>query len=103
MAIPQGTTPTHTFILPIDTSDIHRIRIVYSQCGEVLFTRESQKGEVTIEGSKVITTLTQEETFKIDHEKVVEIQLRVATHADEVANSQIIRVSAERCLDSEVL
>ena len=101
MAIMQGTTPTHTFNLPFDTSVIKTIRIVYAQCGEKLFSRENN--DVTLEGSQVRTTLTQEDTFKINPEKVVEIQVRIVTQGGEAANSRVLRVSAERCLENEAI
>ena len=103
MAIMQGTTPTHTFNLPFDTNIIKTVRIIYSQCGEKLFSRENKDDNVTLEGTQVRTTLTQQETLSMDPEKVVEIQLRIVTLGGEVANSRVIRVSAERCLEDEVI
>ena len=101
MAIMQGTTPTHTFKLPFDTSTIKSARVIYSQFDQILFVREG--ADITILDDGIETTLTQEETFLIDPSKIVEIQVRFVDHNNDAINSQIMRVSAERCLDTEVL
>ena len=101
MAIMQGTTPIHTFKLPFDTSIIKTVRIIYSQCGKKLFSREGD--QVRRSENIIETTLTQEETFKIDPENIVEIQIRIIDNANNAANTRIMRVSAEKCLETEVL
>ena len=101
MAIREGTTPTHTFVLPFSTDVLKCVRIVYAQCNEVLFVRTN--GDVTLEGNIVKTTLTQEETFMFDRTKLVEIQIRALTYDDDALASEPILVSVAKCLEKEVL
>lgn len=97
----RGTTPTHTFTLPFDSSIIQKIRIVYAQQGRVVLTKTGD--DVTISGNVAKTILTQQETLAFSCARPVEIQVRVLTIAGDVQNSDIVRVSADRCLDGEVL
>ena len=101
MAIRQGTTPTHTFTVPFDTSDLKTVHIAYAQCEQVLFVKSGE--DITLGGNTIVTTLTQEETLKINPSKVVAIQVRVVTHANDALASDIMLVSAEWCLEKEVL
>lgn len=102
MAIGQGTTPTHTFVLPLDTSLLKTVRVVYSQCKNVIFVKTG--ADIILEGNKVITTLTQDDTFKLDASKVVAIQVRAFTRSNGKAiNGKTKTVSVERCLEKEVM
>ena len=101
MAIRQGTTPTHTFTIPFDTSKLRTVHIAYAQCDELLFVRSGD--QITLNGNTITTTLTQEETLMIDPDKIVSIQVRVVTDADDALTSDIILVSAAKCLEKEVL
>lgn len=95
----RGTTPTHTFTLPFDTSIISKCRVIYSQNDDAKIT----KTDVTMSGNTVSVKLTQEDTFALECSKFVEIQLRVLTLGGEALNSDIIRVPVDRCLEDEVL
>jgi hypothetical protein len=97
----RGSTPTHIFNLPIDTSLLSKIRIIYAQDDKVLFKKE--KDACQCEGCKVSVKLTQEETFLFDCTKAVQIQIRAATVAGDVVPSKLKLVSVEKCLDNEVL
>lgn len=101
MAIRQGTTPTHTFTVPMDTSNFKTVHIAYAQCNEVLFIR--QDTDITLNGHTISTTLTQEETLMIDPDKVVAIQIRVVTYAGNALASDIMIVSADMCLEKDVI
>lgn len=68
----RGTTPTHTFNIPVDESLVDEICIIYSQNDKEIFTRETFDCEV--KGKQIITTLTQENTLALNHKFVVEIQ-----------------------------
>lgn len=72
-----GTTPTHTFNVPIDTSSIKVIRVIYKQGDKVVMVKT--KDDCTFGDKKVMVKLTQEDTFKFDHKSPVKIQLRILT------------------------
>ena len=95
----QGTTPTHIFTLPFDTDTISKVRIIYSQNGFPVLTRD----DATLAGSTATVKLTQEETLKFDYGQTVSVQVRVLTVGGDALASDIIRVSVDRCLDDEVL
>lgn len=101
MAIRQGTTPTHTFTIPFDTSLLKTVHIAYAQCDEVLFVKSDD--DITLDGNKIITTLTQEETLRLDPTKVVAIQIRCLTYKGDAPASDIMLVSVDKCLEKEVL
>ena len=56
----RGTTPTHTFTLPISVDDVDKIRIIYAQGGVKIVKTNA---DCTMEGKTVTTTLTQEDTL----------------------------------------
>jgi hypothetical protein len=97
----KGTTPTHTFNLPFDSSLIKEIRIIYSQKGKVVLKKATD--ECTIEGITVKTKLSQEDTFQFKGNVPVSIILRVLTQGNDAIRSlPIVRSVAELC-DDEVL
>jgi hypothetical protein len=97
----RGTTPTHTFTLPLDCSTFQNIRILYSQGSEPTIKREMDS--LKCEGNKVSCTLTQEETLALDCTKHCDIQLRALTLSGDALACDIKKVSVGRCLDNEVL
>lgn len=97
----KGTTPTHTFNIPFDTSLVKVCRIIYAQNDEVLFIKTNE--DCTLEGSVIKTRLTQEDTFMFDHNKPVQIQLRILTKNGESLSSVINKVGVSNCLGNEVL
>ena len=97
----RGTTPTHTFTLPFDTSQVKCARVVYAQMNRVVLVKTGV--DLTLEGNTIRLTLTQEESLRFNCSKPVEIQVRVLTLAGEALNSNIVKVPVQRCLESEVL
>lgn len=95
----RGTTPTHTFVLPFDTSVVKSAKVLYAQSDVVIF----EKTSCTMDGNTLSVRLTQEETLEFDCKKNVEIQLRILTEADDALTSDIIVADVMRCLDDEVL
>lgn len=97
----RGTTPIHTFTLPFDTSLLSQVRIVYAQMGKVILVKTG--AAVKMSGNTLQTKLTQKETLAFSCNRSVEIQVRVLTKAGEAQNSDILTVSVNRCLDTEVM
>lgn len=101
----QGTTPTHTFTLPLDLADIKRARFVYSQRGEVRVVKDSANAEspVQLSEGKAIATLTQEETFSFEPCAVIELVLRILTVNYEALESDPVLLTCRESADKEVL
>ena len=97
----RGTTPTHTFNIPFDTSVIKEVRIIYAQDDIELFTKSTEDCE--LKDTNIIVTLTQQDTFKFDHKKYVQIQIRILTIYGEVLSSVIDKIGVSQCLSDEVL
>ena len=97
----KGTTPTHIFELPFDSSDVSKIKITYQQNNSTILTKRDN--DLKLEGNTVSTTLTQAETFLFDHTRTVYIQVRVLTNDGVALTSEIMAVGVDKCLDDEVL
>ena len=97
----RGTTPTHTFNIPFDTSMVKEVKILYAQDDVKLL--EKKNGDCTLAGQSISVTLSQEDTFLFDSKKPVEIQIRVLTLGGDALASIPEKVGVSKCLDSEVL
>lgn len=97
----RGTTPTHTFCLPFDAAMVSKVRIIYAQNDEEVFTKET--ADCTLSDMKVVTKLTQEETLSLDQRKNVQIQLRVITTDGDALASNVITKGVLELLEDEVL
>lgn len=96
-----GTTPTHTFNIPFDTSLISKVRVVYSQNDKKVLTKTEE--DCILENKTVSVTLTQSDTFKFDHKSPVEIQLRLLTNTGIVLGSVPKKIGVTKCLETEVI
>lgn len=97
----RGTTPTHTFKLPFDTSMVKDVRITYAQDGVVV--AEKLLADCTLQGTEIITKLTQEETLKFYEKRQVDLQLRVLTTTGDAMATPIYSIPARDVLNEEVL
>lgn len=97
----RGTTPTHTFVIPMEAAGIKCVKVIYAQDDDTIV--EKSTSDCTLEGNTISTVLTQEETLKFDCKKAVQIQIRVLTHGGQALASVIEKVGVSKCLDSEVL
>ena len=109
--IVRGTTPYHTFILPMDASDIDKIYITYLQNGEII-VEKTEEDCVPLEGDPLENAsmedlevgdlytfavhLTQEETLKFKfwpaaEKNIAVIQIRVLDANGEAYASEPIR------------
>ena len=96
-----GTTPTHTFNLPFDNSIISKVRVIYAQNNKVILTKTER--DCNFNDKILQVTLTQTDTFKFDHTKPVEIQLRVLTASGGVLASVPKKIGVTKCLETEVI
>jgi hypothetical protein len=97
----RGTTPTHIFEVPFDVSMIKSVKIFYAQGDVIVFEKLTEDCELN--GNTIKTTLTQEDTLKLDHKKPVEIQLRILTLDGKALASLVERVGVDKMIDNEVL
>ena len=96
-----GTTPLHTFRVPINTELIKSIKLTYTQLDEVVLTKRTE--DFTIEEGQISVKLTQDDTFLFSHLVSVIIQLRIVTIDGDVLSNKPFSISVERCYDGEVL
>lgn len=97
----QGTTPTHTFLLPFDSSNIKALEITYAQHDVVLITKGFD--DCVFNGKVAAIELSQEETFKFDITTPIQIQLRVLTDTDQAYATKIYLTNISKSLSKEVL
>ena len=97
----KGTTPTHTFKIPLDAGGVKSVMVIYAQNNVEVFRKETS--DCTLEGNSISVTLTQEETFRFNHNQNVQIQVRLLTVAGNALASDIKVVTVGQCLNSEVL
>ena len=97
----QGTTPTHSFQLPFDTSRIKTARFVYSQEGEVSIVKTGEDVAISPEG--VSTTLTQEDTYSLTPGLKVKLLLRILTTDGEAKASDPVWFLCRGCECKEVM
>lgn len=99
-----GTTPTHFFKLPFDTSLVKCARVLYAPYfwqGRPTVKKETE--ECSLSEQTLSVTLTQEETAEIARSRKVKIQVRVLLEDGTALSSVPITVETCRCLDGEVI
>lgn len=97
----QGTTPIHTFDIPLKKSIIRSVKITYKQGDDIILCKRT--GDCEIEDGKIVTHLTQEDTLRFECDKIIKIQLRVFTNDGESLVSDVMRRGIHECLDDEVM
>ena len=97
----RGTTPKHTFNIPITADDVSAARVVYAQFGRDKIIKTG--ADLALTGNQIECVLTQEDTMSFSCKYPVEVQVRILTTAGLVMASDIMTINVERCLDSEVL
>lgn len=97
----RGTTPTHTFNLPFDTSLIDKVRVLYAQNDAVILVKN--ESDCVANDDTITLKLTQEETFLFDRKLPVEIQVRILCNDGTVLTSVPYKVGVLKCLQDEVL
>lgn len=98
LAMYRGTTPT--FVFEIDTGgvelDVKTIWLTFSQ-GKVGITKTQDDVYVT-EDSRIIVTLSQDETLQFESGKTVEVQARILTTEGKALATEILQIHANRIL-----
>lgn len=69
----RGTTPIHVFMVDYDLTEAEVIYVSYSQRNNVLIEKSIE--DITIEPDRLIISMTQEETLRLDS-SMCEIQIR---------------------------
>lgn len=99
------TTPTHTYTLPIETSNCKEVLVSYKQNNVLLekhYQDETMPSGMTFDGKMVIVNLTQAETKAFSKGKI-DVQVRVLTNANKAFASQIITVTNKDVINEEIL
>lgn len=97
----RATTPTHVFVLQIDTADIKELKVTYSQNDKIIL--EKGLNDVITEGDEIRVTLTQEETNMFEAHMKADVQLRIMTTGDKVLASKIFKLTINEVLNDEVI
>lgn len=98
----QGTTPTHEFILSYGADMIADVEITYKQGNEIILQKHLE--DCTVDGNTYSVTLTQEETFDFEPNKMIEVQLRTKTHGGQVLPpSPVFKIECKPILADEVM
>lgn len=95
----QATTPTHTFFLPFNASDITKLVLTYKQNGKTILTKTEE--DISRVDKSISVTLTQAETNAFSrYPASVQLRCRVG---DKVMASQILRINVHESLNQEVI
>ena len=97
----RGTTPTHEFVVDVDMTSATAIYITYKQRDKVIL--EKNIDDITVTDTKLMVTLTQEETLMFSVNNNVEIQIRAKLDTGEAIASNIIKTSAQKVLKEGVI
>lgn len=101
----RATTPTHTFTLPMDTSNCLEILVTYKQ-GNVQLDKHYQDNIIpdgmTLDGADVSVRLTQQETLMFKRDEV-SAQVRVLTTQNQAMASQKFKIRVHDVLNEDIL
>jgi hypothetical protein len=90
----RGTTPTISFNLPFEVSNIKRIWVTFSQSNSEVLTVEP----TSLEGKTVNVRLTQRETLLFKPNSLVKVQLRILNTRGDALASQVINFHVNEIL-----
>ena len=99
--IARGTTPKHIFVLPVDGTICHKIRVIYTQGDKKVLVLD--KDRMTINDRQATCKLTQDETLMFEQNMSVEIQMRILTTGGDALASEVFKTNVGRLLEDEVL
>ena len=97
-----GSTPLHTFELELEhMPKIVELLISYAQNGRVILRKYLK--DCTVDGNRISTKLSQEDTLKFNESHSVRIQIKLKTPTEDVIVSDIVATTPSMCLDLEVI
>lgn len=96
----RGTTPTHTFRVPIDLTSAAVLKVYYKQGYEVLV--EKEKPDLDVTPSTITVQLTQEETLRFADGQI-KMQIRARMPNGKAVKSKVKMTSADELLKNEVI
>lgn len=99
--ITPGTTPEHTFTLPVPAESIKSVRIFYMVDDVVILQKETS--DVTMDGNAVKLTLTQEDTLKFLGAEKASIQVQCLSTGNSAFMSYQYHVAVGKSAATEVL
>ena len=97
----RGTTPLLEFVIPFDTSLLAEAYVTLSQNGVVVLDKALD--DCKCDANKLSVRLTQEETLKLQCDRITEIQIRARTLEGEAVASNIFRERTDRILKDGVI
>lgn len=96
----RGTTPTHTFRVPIDLTSAAVLKVYYKQGYEVLVEKEKQ--DLVVTPTTITVELTQEETLRFADGQI-KMQIRARMPNGKAVKSKVKTTSADELLKNEVI
>ncbi|MEG1757798.1 MAG: hypothetical protein RR235_04990 [Oscillospiraceae bacterium] len=100
--ISRGTTPKHTFCLPVGKTRLAAMTLTYSQKKRNIIIKSLD--DFTFSDAVASVTLSQEETLLFAEDSPVEIQMRLRlSDGNSVINSNILSVPVDEVLQEEVI
>ena len=93
------STERHTLTFPIDLENVEGVKITYTQNEDIVIVKE--KDDVTINGKKIIVTLSEAETKLFEPQTPVEVQAKIKRDG-QVIPTQIKRVAVKRMLNTDI-
>lgn len=98
----RGTTPTLTFNIDADVSEIKSLTMTFSQGGKIVYTKQLFDCDVIEENNSIVVKLTQEETLQLEPNKDLHIQLKVEID-ENVYVSKYLSTYVNDILDEEII
>lgn len=97
----RGTTPTHYFTAPCDTSTIAKVNVLYAQDDTLLFKKVT--ADCKIDGQTISTKLTREESLMFNHKKAAQVQAVIETTGGDVIESIVETIGVDKLLYDGVI
>ena len=97
----RGTTPTHTFQIPFNTSLLKEIRITYAQSNSLVLEKTTH--DCRLDGMNITVKLSQEETMSFSEDRCADLQLRVMLNDGNVLATPVMRIDVGTLLKEELI
>ena len=99
----RGTTPTLSFKFPFEQDIVDYVWVTLVQGGVIKVDKKLQGSDISISDDSIKVTLSQKETLRLSHNKIVEMQIRVKFNDGSAVASNIMTESVEKILkDGEI-